>query len=179
MSFNKFAGVFSILLGGLGVLGIFLPIGVISAFGVFSIEITSLGKISGFPLFSNLSDLESFAGSLVAIPLIIGYVMLILAIAISILGIIQLISSESRSVVIFIIVIGLVLIVITIIQFFIFRRIKKEVPTFAVFLDLFIAFILNLATAKAGVGFYVVLTPTIIVVATSLIHLVSIKRESY
>ncbi len=180
VGFNKYAGIFSIILGGLALLGIFLPIGKIDIYGLLSIEITPLGKMTGIPIINNVSDLENLAGSIVLAPSIIGYMMLVLAIAISILGIIQLISTEAKSVVILIIIIGVVLVLITIIQFYIFKNyIKPEIPTFVFILNIFIAIILKLASAEAGVGFYLVLIPAIITIITSLIHLFSIRRESY
>jgi len=185
LGFNKYAGLFSIILGGLAVLGMFLPIGIIDAFKIITIEITPLAKISGFPFFDSVSDLEFAAGHLVMIPGILGYMMLILAIAISILGIIQLISNESKSIVILIIIAGVVLVLITIIQYYIFKYIGDEIPTLVLTIGLILGnnitlgALLYLASIGAGIGFYLVLIPTIGVLVTSLIHIISIRRLAY
>jgi hypothetical protein len=185
LAFNKYGGLFSIILGGLAILGIFLPIGILDALKIITIEITPLGKISGFPFLDSVSDLEFAAGNIVLIPSILGYIMLILTIAISILGIIQLISNESKSIVILILIAGVVLILITIIQYYIFKYIADEIPALVLTLGLILGnnitlgALLYLASIEAGIGFYLVLIPTIGVLITSLIHIISIRRLAY
>jgi hypothetical protein len=179
LGFEKFGGIFSIILGGLAVLAIFLPIGIINAFGLITIEVSSLGDISGFPLFSTLSDLEPFTGPVALIPSILGYIMLILTIIISIVGIIQIISNEAKSVVIFLIMTGIILILLTGIQFYIFKYIKGEIPTIVLFLEPTLTILLNMASADVGIGFYIIIIPTVGVIITSLLHLIAIRRLPY
>jgi hypothetical protein len=192
MAFNKYAGIFPIILGIVTIIGVFIPlgIGIIDMGGLagWKIKFSSspLGVVTREPIGVLGPFLESILGPIVELfiptltyiinPTIIGYIMLLLSFLIIIFGILQLKKSESIAYPIVNIVLAVIFLILPVLSYLVFafnifpEYLKSYSTIKALVSTYYFPNIIYLPMAIdqfPTIGFYLIVISQIIVIMTS------------
>jgi hypothetical protein len=197
ISFNKYKVLFSIILGILAIIGLFLPlyIGIIDMYGlagwklkffpIFGIHRESLGLLT--PVVNIIGDIFNLIPPPNIILTIIGFTMLILSVSIIVFGIIEAKKRESITFPILIIFIAVILLILLTLDYSISMRvgISKEIthPNYYISFNksIFIAYLEDLIVIIPrkrkflyGVGYYLIIITQVIVLVIYFIDIIII-----
>lgn len=194
MAFNKYAGIFPILFGiSTIIIGIFLPLGIgsidmiglagwkinLSVSPLEVIEIELIGILS--PFLSIFSPILGPSLYLELILIVMGSMILSLGALIILFGILELVKKESIAFPIVNIILAVMLIILTIVDYILFTRI-----IFPKYRDLFymvkslvslfyypsLMFLPAIVDIYVGIGFYLILISQIVILIISIVALV-------
>jgi len=192
MAFNKYAGIFPIILEILAIIGVFIPlgIGIIDMGGLAGWKIrfssSPLGIITREPIGILGPFLESIIGPIVEIfiptltyninPAIIGYIMLLLSLLIIIFGIVELRKSESIAYPIVNIVLAIIFLILPVLSYLVFAfnafpEYLKSYSTIKALVSTYyfpsIAYLPMAIDQFPSIGFYLIVISQIVVIMTS------------
>jgi len=204
MAFNKYAGIFPIILEILAIIGVFIPlgIGIIDMGGLAGWKIrfssSPLGIITREPIGVLGPFLESIMGPIVEIfiptltyninPAIIGYIMLLLSFLIIIFGIVELRKSESIAYPIVNIVLAIIYLILPVLSYlvFAFNAFPEYLKSYSMIKALvstyyfpYIAYLPMAIDQFPSIGFYLILISQIVVImiSTAALIITAIRKK--